>query len=90
MKNIKNITAYDGEVIYCKKLGHHLKFGYCRIESGGLPCSKINKCWADKLPIKNFLETHFSADDLKKAFAPPPAKITSLIELIQKAQALNE
>ncbi len=85
-----NIDVYDGEAIYCRKLGHHLKFDYCRRESGELPCSRIAKCWAEKLPIDVFLETHFSAEDLETIFAPPVPKVTSLIELIQKAQALNE
>ncbi|MEJ2542754.1 MAG: hypothetical protein P8Y99_01675 [Calditrichaceae bacterium] len=85
-----NINAYDAEAIYCRKLGHHLKFDYCRRESDELPCSRIAKCWAERIPIDDFLRSHFSDDDLDKIFAPPVPKITSLIELIQKAQALKE
>jgi hypothetical protein len=84
-----NLNVYDGEAIYCRKLGHHLQFNYCRRESGELPCSRITKCWSGKLPINEFLKTHYSADKLEKAFAHPSPKLTSLIELIQKAQALN-
>lgn len=87
--NTTSINVYDGEAIYCRKLGHHLKFDYCRRELGELPCSKVAKCWSDKLPVSEFLETHFSAEELQKVFAPPTPKVTSLIELIQKAQALN-
>ena len=85
-----SIDAYDREAIYCRKLGHHLKFDYCRRESGVLPCSRIVKCWSEKLPINKFLNMHFSATELDTIFAPPTPKITSLIELIQKAQALKE
>ena len=84
------IDVYDGETIYCRKLGHHLKFEYCRKESCELPCSKIAKCWSEELPINEFLNMHFSAAELDTIFAPPTPKITSLIELIQKAQALKE
>ncbi|MBN1406207.1 MAG: hypothetical protein JW956_00375 [Calditrichaceae bacterium] len=85
-----NIHEYDAETIYCRKLGHHLKFDYCRREFNELPCSRIIKCWAERIPIHNFLSSHFSDKDLEKIFAPPVPKMTSLIELIQKAQALNE
>jgi hypothetical protein len=84
-----NINIYDEETIYCRKLGHHLKFDYCRKESGELPCSRIAKCWLDKLPINEFLDTHFSAEQLEMIFAPPVPKITTLIELILKAQSLK-
>lgn len=84
------IDGFDKEAIYCQKLGHHLKFNYCRRESGELPCSRITKCWVEKLPIDKFLGIHFSAEELKEVFTPSSAKITTLIDLIQKAQALNE
>jgi hypothetical protein len=85
-----SVDIYDEESIYCRKLGHHLKFNYCRRESGDLPCSVVAKCWLDKIPISDFLNEHFSAEELNKAFSPPTAKVTSLIDLIQKAQALNK
>lgn len=83
------IDVYDSKTIYCRKLGHHLKFDYCRRESNELPCSRISKCWAEKIPIDNFLRTYFSTEVLDKIFAPPVPKITSLIELIQKAQTMK-
>ena len=85
-----NIDIHDGETIYCRKLGHHLKFSYCRIESEMMPCSGIIKCWSDRLSILEFLDDHFSADELEKVFAPPDPKITSLVNLIQKAKALKD
>ena len=84
-----SIDIYDRESIYCRKLGHHLNFDYCRKESGDLPCSRISKCWSDKLPVNEFLDRYFTSEQLKAIFTPPVPKITSLIELIQKAQTLK-
>jgi hypothetical protein len=84
-----HINIYDSEEIYCRKLGHHLKFGYCRVESSELPCSRISKCWSGKLPVNEFLDRYFTSEQLKAIFTPPVPKITSLIELIQKAQTLK-
>ena len=85
-----NIDIYDRESTYCRKLGHHLNFDYCRQESGELPCPRIARCWAEKVPIDDFLRMHFSEEDLNKVFVSPVPKITTLIELIQKAQAIKE
>ncbi|MEJ2053437.1 MAG: hypothetical protein P8X42_05910 [Calditrichaceae bacterium] len=82
--------VFDQESIYCRKLGHHLKFNYCRQESEELPCSRIKKCWQYKLPVDNYLKNNFSEEALQKTFAPPVPKLTSLLELIQKAQTLNQ
>ena len=89
---MSDITKFDNENIYCRKLGHHVPFKYCRIEKLELPCVKILDCWFKKIKIKDFLKENYSEKDLEylfKASAPTP-KITSLIELIEQAKKVNK
>ena len=80
------IDKYDSSRVYCRKLGHHLDFSYCRIVKDGLPCSKILDCWFASLPIEEFINQHYSAEQRSQIFAPPKDKITSILDLVKKAQ----
>jgi len=80
------IDRYDSSRAHCRKLGHHLEFVYCRTVSDGLPCSKIFDCWFTSLPIAEFINQHYSAEEISRIFAPPKDKITSILELVDKAQ----
>lgn len=75
---------------YCRKLGHHLQFNYCRGENNGLPCAKIQNCWFEKIPINEFLNNHYDLESISYIFEPPQTKVASIIELIQKAQAVQK
>lgn len=87
---LKDTIPMDSKPIYCRKLGHYLQFKYCRCENNGLPCARIKRCWQEVFPIDEFLVSQFSAIEIKYIFEPPPAKITSIVELIRQAQALPE
>jgi len=76
----------DTEQIYCRRLGHFLSFKYCRAEKQGLPCAKIIDCWQDKIPIQDFINENYSKEETAYLFEPPPPKITSLLEIIKRAQ----
>ena len=80
------MDKYDSEEVYCRKLGHHLTFQYCRTVNRQLPCHKIADCWFEQLPIREFLEQHYTAEEIEQILTPPQDKMSSLIELIQKAQ----
>jgi len=77
---------YDNEEIYCRKLGHHLRFKYCRTESGERPCRKIADCWFDKIPIGEFLRENYGEKELASILAAPRAKAATLVELIERAR----
>ncbi len=78
--------SFDSREIYCRKLGHHLTFRYCRSERNGLPCGRIKDCWFDKIPIADYLRDNYTPEDLAKITAPPPAKTATLLELIERAR----
>ncbi len=83
------MESYDEIEIYCRRLGHYLSFKYCRTVNNGMPCFKINDCTFEKIPINEFLEKHYTEEELITALKPPDNKITSLIDLINKARENN-
>ncbi|MBN1696235.1 MAG: hypothetical protein JW881_01865 [Spirochaetales bacterium] len=77
---------YDSERIYCRKLGHHLGFIYCRTEHDGLPCSRVLDCWFSRIPVRDFILANYSESERERIFAPPRQKTETLLDLIKKAQ----
>ncbi len=80
------IDQHDDKKIYCKMLGHHLTFAYCRQGASAQPCQKIFDCWFQMFDVEKFMTEHFTQEQLKSFLAPPKSKTTSLIELIRQAQ----
>jgi len=78
--------SFDGEEIYCRKLGHFLTFNYCRREREGKPCSRIVDCWGERIPLRDFLAANFPARELEDLDSPRPGRMTALLELIEKAK----
>jgi hypothetical protein len=81
------MDQYDNHEIYCRKLGHHLYFSYCRKENIGEPCSKIMSCWSQRIDISGFLKNHH-ADFLKSQdeMSQKP-KIASIIDIINQVKS---
>lgn len=76
----------DSINVYCRMLGHHIPFQYCRTAKDGFPCARILDCHHERLPITQFIETHYSATEQAQIFSPPVPKMTSIMELIQQAK----
>ena len=81
-----NIREYDEREIYCRKLGHHLQFKYCRQEQQQLPCAAIKRCWQGKTPVEEFLAKSFSPDEIAYLDEPQVSKVSSILDIIQKVQ----
>ncbi len=77
---------YDQLDLYCRKLGHHVTFAYCKQENFGKFCSKVRDCWFEKIPIDACLQANYEPEEIAHLFQPPKSKIVSIFELIQKAQ----
>ena len=78
------MSDYDSLKTYCRKLGHHLTFQYCRSVSQGLPCSQILNCWFEKIPVENYLRKNFRPEEWEAIFAPPKAKISTIMEIMNR------
>lgn len=81
-----NIRDYDEREIYCRKLGHHLQFKYCRQEHQQLPCAAIKRCWQYKIPVEEFLAKSFSPDEIAYLDEPQVSKVSTILDIIQKVQ----
>jgi hypothetical protein len=81
---------HDDKTAYCRALGHYVPFKYCRTVSGGIPCRRIKDCWFEKIDIEHYIMENFTESERERIFTPPPEKIASLVDLIQKARGKAE
>ncbi len=81
-----SIGKYDQEEIYCRKLGHHLQFRYCRQEQQQFPCASLKRCWQSRIPVDEFLVNSFSKDDISFINVPPVSKMNTILEIVLKNQ----
>ena len=79
------IDRYDHKESYCRKLGHILQFKYCRSAQQGIPCAKIMDCWIGKLPVRQFIMSHYQGQ-MEEIFRPPSAKISSILEIVDRVK----
>jgi hypothetical protein len=82
---------HDADVLVrCRRLGHEVKFGYCRQETRGSPCRLILDCWCERFDVRGFLRAHLPTEAMAQveyaSAAPPPSKVLSLVEMIQQAK----
>ena len=80
------INVFDEKEGYCRILGHHLRFSYCRSCQEGLPCFKILDCWFEKFGVQEFIEKNYSAEEIEQFLRKPKPKMQTLMTLIQQAQ----
>jgi len=90
------IERYDLEEGYCRKLGHHLAFNYCRRVNQGLPCVLARDCWYESFPVAEFLAGHYSEEELgwkpqagstpQAGFTPAPGKLETLLAILGRVR----
>ena len=77
---------YDPEEGYCRKLGHHLAFGYCRRVNQGLPCALARDCWYESFPVAEFLASHYTEEELARVTAPAAPKLAAILAAASRAR----
>lgn len=76
------------KLIRCPRLGDEMTFAYCLKESGALPCARIIHCWSLFFDVESFMKAQMPPEKFEQFMnAQPKDKVTSLIELIEKAKA---
>ena len=75
---------------HCRLLGHEIRFGYCRLLPEGRPCRMIVDCWQGSFDVISFLNERYSREEIEAFLAPPKPKLTSIIELIERAKRAAE
>jgi hypothetical protein len=84
------IEINDSLMIHCPQLGGEIPFRYCRTVNDTLPCRRIIPCWEFRTNIVQFLNDHFSVDELQRSLTPPAkTRIETLIDLIEKAKKIK-
>ncbi len=84
------IEQHDDKMIRCPRIGGYVTFKLCRSENNFLPCRWVVGCWQEQMDINEFLDEHFSKENLDKIFAPPKPKMESLMEMIEKAKKVKK
>jgi hypothetical protein len=79
-------VVFDGKEGYCRILGHHVHFSYCRTCQESMPCSRILDCWFENFDIRKFVEENYTEEEIKNFLQPPKPKMQTLMSLIQQAQ----
>jgi len=84
----KKIDSPDERLeIRCPRLGHQIRFSYCRIENRGGPCFKILDCWHAHFDIEAHLRRELSQREWQEMVdRPPKPKVLTLVELIAEAK----
>ena len=67
-------------------LGHPVQFSYCRSPGGPLPCRRIFDCWWETFDVESFVRAHYSGEEIETILAPRTDKMTSIVELIERAR----
>lgn len=81
----------DEMEIRCPRLGGPVTFGYCRVENMHKPCFRAIACWAARFDVEGYFRTILTDAEFCECFSKPPTpKMTSLVELIEKAKKLTE
>ncbi|MCI0498296.1 MAG: hypothetical protein L0Y36_01255 [Planctomycetales bacterium] len=81
-----NIGENDNREIHCQAMGHDVPFSYCRKGAAAQPCRKIFDCWYQFFDIERFMQDHYTQDQIHRILSPPQPKLTTLIDLIQRAK----
>ena len=74
----------------CRLLGHPVPFSYCRQLPEGRPCRLIADCWHDRFDVMAYLQSRYTPEEIASFLARPQPKLTSIVELIEKARKANE
>ena len=80
------IDIHDKRSRRCPMLGHDVSFSYCRQPAADLPCRRVLDCWWETFDVEAFLRAHLDEQTLQRMLAPRQDKMTSLVELIQRAR----
>jgi hypothetical protein len=81
-------TSQDQRCRRCPRLGHEVRFGYCRTLEGNTVCTRILNCWWELFAVEEFLRAQLTDEEFAALAAPPPPKpkVLSLLELIEQAK----
>jgi len=86
---VDSLREFDALEGYCRKLGHHLPFSYCRTTGTDRLCGSIRECWFQRLDIDSWLGRNFEPAVLEQALKPGTPRITGIMEILMRTGAVS-
>jgi hypothetical protein len=84
------IEEHDALLTRCPQLGGEVPFRYCRILNQGLPCQRIIVCWEFRIAVSRYLEEHYPAEEIRRAFtAPSKTRLETILEIAENAKRMK-
>jgi hypothetical protein len=81
------VTEHDTRPLRCRRLGHDVTFGYCRMQEGASLCPLILDCWWEVFDVAAFFREHLEPAEFEKlARRGFRSKVTSLLDLVEQAR----
>ena len=78
------MNRYDELMTRCPRLGCDITFGYCRVERGDLPCSRLIDCWYPSIPVESWLAKELSPEQMGRfAGTAPKDHLSTLLEIAE-------
>jgi hypothetical protein len=78
------IEEYDEKQTYCRQLGHHVPFKYCRLVADKLPCKQVFNCWFEIFPVKEFVLNNYTEEEIKIILTPAPSRLGRIFDIAEK------
>lgn len=83
----EDVTRHDDLSRRCPRLGHQVRFSYCRTTSGDTVCPRVLDCWWERFDVVTFFREHLSEAEFESLARPQPReKVVSIVELIEQAR----
>ncbi|MFC1835918.1 hypothetical protein ACFL2Q_14570 [Thermodesulfobacteriota bacterium] len=83
--------SYEEKEIRCPKLGGQVSFAYCRVEDSGRPCARCLTCWHLYFDVEAHFRETLTPKEFDQCFCkPPPTKVGTLLEMIERARKIAE
>jgi hypothetical protein len=78
------IEKFDKKEVYCRQLGHHVAFKYCRLVNNNLPCHQVFNCWFEIFPVQEFVSESYTKEEIATIVAPPPGRLEGILSIAEK------
>ena len=80
------ITNQDDKKRRCPRLGHEVRFAYCREPGEPTPCRRICDCWWETFDVVDFIKEHYGDDVLNGLRKPPGSKAQSIFDILHSVR----
>jgi hypothetical protein len=84
------IDQFDEKQTYCKQLGHHVPFKYCRLVNNKLPCKQVFNCWFEIFPVREFVLSNYTKKEIEAILSPAPSRLDTILDIAKKKYEQNE